>query len=54
MDLIQYYAFYSIYRLQRGSSGEIAKREDNDFEPGAYAAWANAIFDSLKSKMEVN
>lgn len=33
---------------------EITRREDDDFEPEAYAAWADALFDGLKSKMEVN
>jgi hypothetical protein len=33
---------------------EIARREDGDFEPEAYEAWANALFDGLRSKMEIN
>jgi len=30
---------------------EIQKRTDDGFEPDAYSAWANALFDGLRKKM---
>jgi hypothetical protein len=33
---------------------EISRRENGDFEPEAYEAWANALFDGLRSQMEIN